>query len=292
MDGRIGTQSPAGLRSRSSLLVVNPRTFIALVAIVSLTGCREKAGSPGGITDPVATTPPVATPPSTPNSSASPPTEEKESADTWLVVNKGVTELGVIELRAGKRLELMVEADGDDVAELKRKLDEVGGPKGIGLDMHLPPRSGTGRGEYGTVIVKPGEILYRHALKGALEPEYGVKEVQQLIDPLPPPKLASLTVSKSGARVGTIDFASTPPKLTTHSDVPEASGMKNDLEFVQDRGELKVRFHHAQNGISTLVTARAKPGDASYAQTVALFLMVERSYRMRYAYKLEFTAGK
>jgi hypothetical protein len=277
-------------------MLVNPRNVaVVLVAFSSFVGCKEKesvpdppaSGSPTSSAAPVASAPlPKAT------STATSFPEEKESADTWLVVKKVATELGVIELRDGKPLKLTLTTDNADATALKEKLAKVGGPDGIGLDMHMPPPSGKGRGPYGTQMVKPGERLYRHALKEELEPEYSVREVQQLIDPLPPPKLARLTVSRSGARVGTIDFTSTPPKLTTHSEVSEATGMKNDLELVEQRGEIELRYHHEKDGVSTLETVQAKPGDAHYAQTVALFLMVERSYRARYAYELEFTPAK
>jgi hypothetical protein len=196
----------------------------------------------------------------------------------------------VIELRAGKPPTLTVETDHADAAALKTKLAEIGGPNGLPLDMHLPAPSGTGRGPYGTRVIKYDDRLYRHAMKEALEPAFSVKAVLQLVDPLPPAGLKRLEVSRSGEKVGSIDFGSTPPKLTV-VDADKADGMslKNTWEHIQTLGELKVRYHAPKDSQETLVTVRAKPGDASYAEVVVLHMMVERYYLARYAYKLEFS---
>ncbi len=239
------------------------------------------AGSPAGPIQPAAK--PIPPKPSTPS-----PAIEEESADTWLSVNKGGVELGVIELRAGKPPKLSIEKQNEDSAELKAKLDEIGGPDGIPLDMHLPPPSGKGRGPYGTRIIKYGDALYRHAVEGKLEPTYGVREVTRLVDALPPEKFQRVRVSRSGQKVGTLDFSAKPPKLTVDAKQSDAGSMKNDWERIQELGELKVRYHHLKDTTETLVTAHAKPGDSNYPQVVVLYLMVERYYRPRYAYKLDF----
>jgi hypothetical protein len=205
------------------------------------------------------------------------------------VVSEGGIELGVIELLAGKAPKLNVENETDASKRLREKLAAIGGPKGIGLDMHLPPPSGKGRGPYGTVIVKYGDPLYRDALQQKLEPQYRVREVLSLIDALPPPNVKTLQVARSGEKVGSVDFSKSPPKVTVHSDRADSDSLKGDMERIAERGTLKFRYHRpAANGVDTLVTAEAKPDDAHYAQTAILYLMVERYYRARYAYQLTF----
>jgi hypothetical protein len=213
-----------------------------------------------------------------------------ESTDAWLVVSKDGVELGMIELRAGKPPKLSLSIDNADAAALKAKLDAIDGPEGIALRMHLPPPSGQGRGPYGSRIIKYDDRLYRHAVKDALEPTFSVKEVPGLSDPLPPARIKQLHVSRSGEKVGSIDFSSNPPKLTVVTEKSEGLGIRNNWERIQELGTVKVRYHHQdKDSAPRLITAEAKPGDASYAQTVVLYLMVERFYQTRYAYKLEFS---
>ena len=204
------------------------------------------------------------------------------------MVSSSDGELGVIELRSGQPPKLSIETPSPATAELEAKLKAVSGPEGIGIDMHLPPPTGTGRGPYGTRIVTYDDRLYRHALKNALEPAYSVREVVGLSDPLPPATLKTLHVSRSGQHVGDVDFTKAPPALTVDEKQIDSGSLKNDLDMARDRGALTVRYRVSDGGAAALVTARAKPGDAAYAQTVALFLMVERAYRKRYAYELSF----
>ena len=239
------------------------------------------AGGPAGpVTTPV--TPSGATP--APSAASA-----EESPDTWLIVGKGGVELAVIELRAGKPPSVTLAIENDDSAALKAKLTAVGGAEGIPLDMHLPPPSGQGRGAYGTKIVKYDDRLYRHALKNALEPSFQVKQVTRLSDPLPPPSLKQLQISHSGEKVGTVDFTSMPPKVTLHTAKSDGDSLRRHVEQVQGLGALKVRYQVPKDSIETLVVAEAKPGDANYAQTVVLYMMVEQYYLARYAYRLEFT---
>jgi hypothetical protein len=197
-------------------------------------------------------------------------------------------ELGVIELRVGKPPKLAVESENEDTAALKAKLEAVGGPGGIPLDMHLPPTGGEKRGAYGTRIVKYDDPLYRHALTQALEPDFSVKEVPGLAGDVPPAALKRMHVSRSGEKVGTLDFTASPPTLTLHSSKADAESFRNAWDAVQERGALKVRFHHPKDRVETLVTLQAKPGDASYPQAVVLYLILERYYQARYAYQLAF----
>lgn len=67
---------------------------------------------------------------------------------------------------------------------------------------------------------------------------------------------------------------------------PTSRNRSNSLCFSHADRELHP-YHFTKDGVETLVVAKAKPGDASYAQTVVLYLMVERYYQVRYAYKLE-----
>jgi hypothetical protein len=249
--------------------------------------CREEKPTPTPAPTPPATPASVASASSTakaPEKMVTPP-DDRASADTWLAVRKGGIELGLIELRSGKAPKLIVENDDAGVTELKTKLAQVGGPNGIGLDMHLPPPSGSGRGPYGTRLVKYDDPLYRHALKEELEPEFEVREVPRLFDAMPPAKFATLNVSWSGKKVASIDFKSTPPKLTVHAD---GTGIKSNWDSISEKPELRVRYHYEKDGVETLVDAKAKPGDPSYAQTVALYLIIVHDYRKRHTYELEY----
>lgn len=217
------------------------------------------------------------------------PPGDQASADTWLLVHKDGIEVGLIELRSGNPPKLVAETESAAATALRTRLEKVGGPGGIGLDMHLPPPSGTGRGPYGTRVVKYDDPLYRHAMKEELEPDYSVKELPRLHDKMPPAKFARLVVSRDGQKVGTLDLASQPPKLTLGSpETSEVMGLRNDWDRIQEKSELRIRFHMDKDGHETLVDARAKPGDATYAQTVALYLIIVEDTRARYGFELAF----
>lgn len=254
---------------------------------LALVACRDDKPTPP------ATPPPVASPLASAKPTAKAPIkmvtppDDRASADTWLAVRKDGVELGLIELRSGKAPKLTAE-DGANVTELRTKLAQIGGPNGIGLDMHLPPPSGTGRGPYGTRVIKYDDPLYRHAMKEELEPEFDVREVPRLFDAMPPLKFKTLKVSRGGQEVGTIDFGSTPGKLTVLSDSSDGMGIKTNWDWITEKTELRIRYHHDKDGVETLVDAKAKPGDPSYAQTVALYLIITHEYRKRFTYELEF----
>lgn len=258
---------------------------MGLCVVLSLAACTTQGAAP--------TPSPSGSPagsPAEPTAAATPASKPQgEAADTWLVVSKDGVELGVIELRAGKPPSFTPEADTPAVAELKTKLAAIGGPNGIPLDMHEPAPNG-GRGAYGTRMVGYADPLYKHAMKNALEPTYRAKEVLQLVDPLPPAGFKKVQISRSGEKVGSLDFSSTPPKLTV-VDAEKADGMslKNTWESIEKLGELEVRYHVSKDANATLVHARAKPGDANYAEVAILYMMVERYYLTRYTYKLEFS---
>lgn len=254
---------------------------LGLCVVLSLAACNTQGSAP--------TQAPSSTPAGSDATAAPASTAAGKATDTWLVVGKDGVELGVIELRAGKPPSFTAETDSPAAAELKTKLDAIGGPQGIPLDMHLPAPNG-GRGAYGTRIIHYADPLYRNALKNALEPTYSAKEVLQLVDPLPPAGLKRVQISRSGEKVGSLDFSSTPPKLTV-VDAEKADGMslKNTWESIEKLGELKVRYHVRKDSNETLVTARAKPGDPNYAEVALLYMMVQRYYLTRYAYKLEFS---
>ncbi len=267
--------------------------LLGLLGFVAAACTPKPAPGPGGSAsatnpDPTTSASTPAAPPAKPTT-ATAPTEEGESADTWFVVSGDGVELGVIELRAGKPPKLEIVTDGEAAQALQTRLKAVGGPDGIALEMHLPPPSGKGRGPLGARIVKYDDKLYRHALKQELEPKYSVKEVLALIDPLPPPTVKKLHVSRSGDKVGSVDFGGTPPKVTLHTKKSDGDFLKSHMERVVELGALKFRYHRQPaGGTDTLVVAQANPGDAHYAHTVVLYLMVENSYRKRYAYELSF----
>jgi hypothetical protein len=250
--------------------------------------CREDKPAPPATPLPVQS-PAVSAQPTAkaPTKMVTPPAD-RASADTWLAVRKDGVELALIELRSGKAPKLTAENGSANLTALRERLAKVGGPNGIGLDMHEPPPSGTGRDPLGTRIIKYDDPLYRHALKEQLEPEFDVKEVPRLFDPMPPAKFTKLNVSHSGQKMGSIDFGSTPPKLSGVADSGDGLGMKNRWDSITEKPEVQVRYHYDKDGVETLVDARAKPGDASYAQTVALNLIVMHDYRKQYAYELEF----
>lgn len=203
-------------------------------------------------------------------------------------MNKGGVDLGIIELRAGKPPKLTLEVESADATALKTKLDQIDGPEGIALDMHLPPPSGKGRGPYGSRIVKYDDPLYKNAIQDRLERDFSVKQIPVLHDPLPPEAFKQLHISREKDKVGSIDFSTTPPKVTLITDKSERLGLENNWEMVQKRDPLLVRFVQPSGPTGTLVTLKAKPGDAAYPRAVALFLMTERYYLARHAYRLEF----
>jgi hypothetical protein len=263
--------------------------ILLMFGTLGLVGCNEKPTAPTAAPSvSVALAAPSAAPARSTSRLVTPP-DDKASADTWLVVSKGAVELGTIELRSGNPPKLALVAESADGTELKKKLAAVGGPNGIGLDMHLPPPSGKGRGPYGTQIVKYDDPLYRHALKEELEPEYSVREVKRLFDGMPPEKIKKLTAARSGQKMGSIDFSSNPPKLTLATpETGDVMGLRNNFDRIKEMAEVRVRFHYEKDGKETLVDQKAKPGDPSYAQTVALWLIIERDYRKRYAYEVEY----
>lgn len=277
------------------------RWFVVSCSILALGACEDRA--PAGPAPSAAPTPsaaPIAAPSAKPSAAVAPPTgstapaavPSTEPEDTWLVVSKLGTELGVIELRKGKPPKLMVTGTGADavagVAELKKKLDAIDGPEGIAIDMHEPPPSGVGRGPLGSRIAKYDDVLYRHALKHALEPTFGVKEVPYLNAPMPPAKLQRVEVSQSGEKHGAIDFSSKPPKLELPKD-STAGSLKTHWEELTERGTLSFRYHHTVDGVQRLETVEAKPGDASYAQSAVLFLILMKDYKPRHSYELVFS---
>lgn len=275
----------------SNVIAVKARKFAAFSLVVGLAlgACTEKpTPTPSPPAEPSVPSAP-AQPSADPSGTAAAPVPAKGSLDTWLVVTKGGVELGVIELRAGKPPKLALETENADSAALRDKLTEISGPEGIGLNMHLPSPTGTGRGPYGTRIIKSDDKLYRHAVTEALEPEFTVREVPELVDRLPPENLRRLRVRREGKEVGSLDFSSKPPKLSARLEESDGRTLRNDWERLQERPELKLRYRLTKDGVATLVVARAKPGDVNYGQTVALTLILLSSYQTRYAYYLEYS---
>ncbi len=257
-------------------------------AVVALSCSKAESPTPKAAPSapsPVATTPSAAP---TPTAKPKPAANNDETPDTWFVVRQGMEELGVIELRLGKPPKLTLSSRSDAAKKLATELDAIDGPEGIGIDMHLPPPDGKGMGPYGTQIAKYDSTLYRHALKQKLEPTFDVKEVVALKDPQPPANIKVLRVSRSGKRVGSLDFSTQPPKLTIEKDNGDGSTFQHNWEYIQKQGALQVRFHQVKDSVDTLFTVAAKPGDPNYNQVAVLYLMVNNYYTTRYAYALEY----
>jgi hypothetical protein len=249
-----------------------------------LSSCSEKSAGPpapaGGPTSSVASTPVASTPPAKP-----PPSD---TGDVWLSVRRGDVELGIIELRLGKRGVLTLEGDNEHTQKLRTLWNELD-KGGVAMDMHLPPEDGSGRGAYGSRIVKPGEKEYAMAVEMELEKrtEFDVDKVPALGPAPPPPSIRLLRITRSGKPVGTLDFSTDPPALTTEPGNVDGTFLKGHWEGIAKQERVKVRYHQPRDGVETLITAEAKRGDANYPEVVRLSLILYHYYDEQRGYTLE-----
>jgi hypothetical protein len=206
----------------------------------------------------------------------------------WLSVSRGGVELGIIELRLGKRGVLTLESDNEHAQNLRTLWNELDSKGGIAVGMHLPSEDGKGRGPYGSRIFKPGSTDYATAVALELEKNrFDVQQVPALGPAPPPPSIRMLRIARRGKPVGTIDFSTQPPALTIEPENVDGTFLKLHWEGIASQERIKVRYHQPKGGVETLITAEAKPGDANYPEVVRLRLILVHYYDEQRGYTLE-----
>lgn len=204
---------------------------------------------------------------------AAPP--EKAAADAWLVVTKDGRELGVVELLVGKPWRLILHSGGDEARALEKLVQGQGG-KAISLRMHLPPDKPGERGPYGAKLIEPGDPLYRFAVEDLLSKNGFTADrmLPRFEDTDPPKSVSKLELSRDGAKVGTLDLASKPPKLALVDRQANALFLETFWQGLEREEELTVSYLSPSAGKDTLVTASAKKGSPAYANVVRLAFAV------------------
>lgn len=183
---------------------------------------------------------------------------------------------------------LTLASEGPPAEKLRAAWKEIDSERGISVKMHLPPESGEGRGPLGGRIVKPGDSDYPMIVKVKLDDAgFEVKHVQPKTWASAPAGAQKLRVSRSGKRLGTIDFSKDPPTLESTPDEVDARFLKSHWEEIMKQERLTVRYHEPKDGIETLVTLVAKRGDAAYPDAVRLYLMLYEQYDDQRRYVLE-----
>jgi hypothetical protein len=96
-----------------------------------------------------------------------------------LVVSRGGTRLGVLELPPAKPGVLTLEADGTRAAELKELADKINASDSVAVEMHLPSGKKGERGPYGAQIFRRGNADYAKGVEIKLISEgYSVQRVE------------------------------------------------------------------------------------------------------------------
>ncbi len=125
---------------------------------------------------------------------------EPASTSAWFVDRGGDRELGIIALEGSKPASLILLQKSEDATRLKEVFDNIIKAKELSIKVHAPPPDGKGRGPLTRRSVSPGDPLYRHAVREALESVLTLREVPALRDPMPPATFKRLPNADRGDR--------------------------------------------------------------------------------------------
>ncbi len=208
---------------------------------------------------------------------------------SWLVINTGSEHLGVLELRVGKPGVLKLESKSEDAKKFESLWKKIAARDGIAVDMHLPPKSGKGRGPYGTRIFRVTDKDYASVAKMEIEKSksYAVKEVRAFNDAAPPASIGKLVIHRNGVKLGTLNFATPKPTFELQTKDVDGKFVKGDWEFALKKETLRVWYHRTNAGSGELVALAAKPGDLNYARVFRAHLIVNEYYDAKRGYKLD-----
>ena len=269
-----------------------------VVAAVPASGCDQKSSegsaSGGGVASASSSVVAVVTRPSAPAPASAPRTAPSAlpgkgaAKHAWLVVSDRGTEMGVIELRAGKAPVTTIFPSHPDGKPLTDLMTSIGGPKGLPLDMHIPTPGEPGMGENSTVMMKYGDSGYIDAVEEALKrKKYSVSRVARLTATVPE-KFKKVIIERSGKPVGSIDFGTKPAKLQVAGDGADSGLLTSYWASVSKQAQLTVRFVDSKDGASELRTVSAKPTEAGYPRTAVLELITKHYYDTKHGYRLQF----
>ncbi len=210
---------------------------------------------------------------------------------SWLVVNTSSEHLGVLEFRVGKPGKLTLKSSSEEAKKLEAAWKKIAAKDGIAVDMHLPPKSGKGRGPYGTRIFRVTDKDYASVAKMEIEKSnFAVSEVRAFNDPSPPASIRKIVVHRSGQKLGTFDFATPKPSFDLQTKHVDGKFVKGDWESALKKETLRVWYHRTNAGAEELVALAAKPGDANYPQVFRAHLIVNEYYDAKRGYKLDVIA--
>ncbi len=209
------------------------------------------------------------------------PTPDKPAEDKWLSVSYGVDEIAIVELRREMPTKLILQADNDQTRELDTVWKTAIAKKaGIALDVSVPDEHGGGLG-HGTQIFPPGQPGYAMAVESEIEEaEFEVRAVPVLENDNPSKTITELRVSRSGEKLGHLAFAGAKPKLHISTKDVDGRFLKSHWERIEKRPEAKVNYVDRKGNGAKLVTRKAKPGDADYADVVRLYLILYHPYQV------------
>jgi hypothetical protein len=88
------------------------------------------------------------------------PAPGPQTSTARLVVSRGGSRLGKLELPPGKPVVLTLESEGPDAAKLKELTDKINASDTVAIEMHLPPEKEGTRGAYGAQLFRRGNADY------------------------------------------------------------------------------------------------------------------------------------
>ncbi len=251
--------------------------FLAVLQVVAAcdTGSKGSSPSPGAAPSPVAPTSSGAEPSAATGEGSAAP---QQTADAWFLLTRDGEEVGVVQVAAGKPLDVDVIAEGESATLLQEAVRKIG--KGaLPLDMHLPAAPGE-RGPYGSRSIRPGDALYIHAAKDAFSRSgYEVGTVPSFEDAAPPKAIIRIELARDGEKAGRVDFGKDPPALEVLAkDRGAQLFLQSFWATITKPQVLRVRYLSKSGGRHTLVRRDAKKGSADYPHAVRAALISKYRY--------------